>query len=313
MSATSELVVAVIVAYNRRALLAQALDALAAQSRRADRVIVVDNASTDGSGELAEAHPLAPTVLKLSRNTGGAGGFAVGIAAALDLDADAIWVMDDDTIPTADALAELLAARDRVPERPAVVGSRVVWIDGKDHPMNRPRRRVGVAAAPFESELGLTPVRSSSFVSMLVDGQSARAAGLPIADYFIWNDDFEYSTRLLRDAPGYYCERSVVEHRTVRRGATDDDPGPRFYYEVRNKVWLFRWSKGLRPGERLLYLGSSVRRWVRTYIRSSDRGVLRREGWRGLRDGLSAPPRSDLESLADLGEVGALIARFDRS
>ncbi|MFC7766218.1 glycosyltransferase family 2 protein [Leucobacter soli] len=47
-------VTAVMVAYNRRELLGEALAGLAAQSRPVDRLIVVDNASDDGSGEFAE-------------------------------------------------------------------------------------------------------------------------------------------------------------------------------------------------------------------------------------------------------------------
>ena len=50
---------------------------------------------------------------------------------------------------------------------------------------------------------------------------------------------------------------------------TDVDPGERFYYEVRNKVWMF--TRSTRPGtvrRRLLYGGSTLRRWVRTVAAS---------------------------------------------
>ena len=46
-------VVAVVVTYNRETLLAQCLDALAAQERRPDAVVIIDNASTDSSGAVA--------------------------------------------------------------------------------------------------------------------------------------------------------------------------------------------------------------------------------------------------------------------
>jgi rhamnopyranosyl-N-acetylglucosaminyl-diphospho-decaprenol beta-1,3/1,4-galactofuranosyltransferase len=46
---------AVVVTYNRRELLEQCLDALLAQTRPPDRILVVDNASTDGTVVVARA------------------------------------------------------------------------------------------------------------------------------------------------------------------------------------------------------------------------------------------------------------------
>lgn len=313
-------IAAVVVAYDRRDLLVEALDALAAQSRPLDDVVVVDNASHDDSAVVAAEHPVGAEVLELPRNTGGAGGFAVGIAHAVEaLGADLVWLMDDDTIPTPTALAELLAARDAYPGPVALLGSRVVWHDGRDHPMNTPRRRPGASAEQIARarEAGALPVRSSSFVSMLVDARAVRHHGLPVADYFIWNDDFEYSARLLRRGTGLHVPASVVEHRTRTFGATDADPGERFYYEVRNKLWMLLRSPSLSPEERVLYLGASFRRWARTFRRSQNRPVLRAAGLRGARDGVFRRPRSNATALAAMGpvtaEVGALDARRGRS
>lgn len=306
-------VTAVLVAYNRRDLLIDALDALAAQTRPVDEVVVLDNSSDDDSSAVAAAHPIGARVIRLDRNTGGAGGFAAGIAAALAVPAaevpEWVWLMDDDTIPTPDALAELLRAADGYDGPVALLGSRVVWHDGRDHPMNTPRRRPRVSAALMDSadQAGAMPVRSSSFVSMLVNTRAVRHFGLPIADYFIWNDDFEYSCRLLRNGTGLYVPASVVEHRTKTFGATDADPGPRFYYEVRNKIWMITRSGALSPFERVLYTGASVRRWVRTFARSRSRGVLLRAAARGVRDGAIRSPRANVDTLAGFGEVTSAV------
>lgn len=304
-----------IVAFNRRDLLVDALDALAEQTRPLDAVLVVDNASTDDSREVALAHPSRPVVVTLERNTGGAGGFAAGIAHAVaSLDADGVWLMDDDTIPTPTALEALLDAwRDH--DGPVdAAGSRVVWTDGRDHPMNTPRRRPGAsrAALAAAARVGAMPVRSTSFVSMLVSAEAVRTHGLPVADYFIWNDDFEYSCRLLRDGTGLHVPASVVEHRTKAFGATDADPGDRFYFEVRNKLWMFTRSHALGGLERILYGASTLRRWVRTVARSRARGVLLRAGGRGLRDGVLRRPRPTSEVLAGLALADDVVA-LDRS
>jgi GT2 family glycosyltransferase len=295
-------VVAVVVTWNRAELLAQCLTAVTGQSRPPERVIVVDNASTDATAAVLAQYP-GCEVLRLRHNTGGAGGFAAGVRAAVEGPGDAadlVWLLDDDTMPEPDALAELVRARDRYPAAPPeLMASRVVWTDGRDHPMNTPRTRPRATTADLEAAaaVGCRPVRSASFVSVLLDAAAVRRHGLPVADYFLWNDDFEYTARLLRDGVGLWCPTSVAVHATRAFGAADADPGERFYYEVRNKAWLFTRSPALAPAEKLLYAGATANRWARTFVGSSDRATL----WAGLRRGLAdarVPPRPTDEVLA---------------
>ena len=298
-------VVAVVVTFNRRDLVLESLAAIDAQARRPDVVIVIDNASTDGTAD-ALRDRASIELHVLDRNTGGAGGFAYGIAAALRAGAGLIWVMDDDTVPEPDALAALLDARGNYRgTRPALVASRVVWTDGRDHPMNTPRPKplVSTGERAAAEAIGCIPVRSASFVSILIDADVCKRRGAPVADYFLWNDDFEFSTRMLRGNVGLLCPHSVVVHKTRTFGSTDADPGERFYYEVRNKVWMLTRSRSLAPVERALYAGSTLRRWLRTIRASPDRAVLMRGLRRGLRDGLRHGPRSNEIVLAGTGYI----------
>lgn len=296
-------VVAVVVTWNRRALLAESLAAVRAQTHAPSAVVVVDNASTDGTRDDLVGREDLDVVL-LDRNTGGAGGFAAGIEQALTHDPDLVWLLDDDTVPTPTALAELVRVhRDHDPgaPRPAVLASKVVWTDGRDHPMNTPRPRPGAtrAARDAAAAVGAVPVRSASFVSLACDVPTVRERGLPVADYFLWNDDFEYSTRLVRGGAGLYVPSSVVVHKTRVFGSTDADPGERFFFEVRNKVWLFTRSRGLSPAEKALYAASTVRRWTRTVARSQDRPTLLRGLVRGLRAGVLQAPRPNAAVLEE--------------
>ncbi|MGN6783071.1 MAG: glycosyltransferase [Marmoricola sp.] len=286
-------VVAVVVTWNRCDLLREAVDALRSQSLPPVAVVVVDNASDDETATmLASSYGTGLDVVRLERNTGGAGGFAVGIEQALTHDPELIWLLDDDTVPTPTAAEALVAAwRDHPGERPVLLASRVEWTDGREHPMNTPRVRPGASAAAREAaaSVGAVPIRSASFVSIMIDTAAVRERGLPVADYFLWNDDFEYSTRLLRDRVGLHVPASVVVHKTRTFGSTDADPGERFFYEVRNKLWLFRHATGLTPAEKVLYGGATLRRWRRTWRSSSDRDTLRGAAVRGLRAGLGRP------------------------
>ena len=297
---------AVVVTWNRRELLAEALGALRAQSHPPVETVVVDNASTDGTDALL-AGESGLDVVRLERNTGGAGGFAVGVERALRHAPDLVWLLDDDTVPTPEAVRELVRAWESydAPDgvRPAVLASKVVWTDGRDHPMNTPRRKPGASAEEGRraKAVGAVPVRSASFVSIACDAAAVRERGLPVADYFLWNDDFEYTTRLLRGRVGLYVPGSVVVHKTRTFGSTDADPGERFFFEVRNKVWLFGRSRGLAPQEKVLYAAATLRRWVRTVAGSSDRTTLRRALVRGLVEGVRRGPRPNGTVLAEAG------------
>jgi len=291
--------VAVVVTFNRLALLKVCLPAVVGQQRRPDVVLVVDNASTDGTAAWVAAVYPQCRLLRLSVNTGGAGGFAVGLQRAVEkLGADCVWLLDDDTVPSPSALMELVQVRQQLDRPPPLVASRVVWTDGGVHPMNTPRHVPWLGSPPLVP--GLRLLRSASFVSVLIDGDAARSTAPPVADFFLWNDDFEYTTRLTRTSRGVLCERSVVTHHTATGGGSDVDPGSRFYYEVRNKLWVFTRSTGLAWWERPLYAVATARRWARTFRSSSDRRVLLRAGLHGMRDGLRAGPRANDVVLRDV-------------
>ncbi len=306
MRAEHVAVAAVVVTYNRAELLRECLDGLAGQSHELHRVVVIDNNSTDGSGDVAREHPIGAQVHTLKENLGGAGGFATGMAVALkDPEVDWVWLMDDDTIPTPAALAELLKAGAAYPDKVDVLSSAAVWTDGRLHPMNISRERLGTTEAQRKAarELGARVIRTASFVSILLDAAACRRHGLPHADYFIWGDDTEYSGRLLKDSCGLQVRGSVVEHRTKAFGSWQLDPGERFFYEVRNKIWVFGRTRSFTPLERLLYGGSAALGWVRTVMRSKNKALLLGVGFRGLRAGLRRGPVPTSQVLSDLGPL----------
>ncbi len=297
-------VVAVLVTYNRRDLLLEALPAVLAQDRPPDLVWVVDNASDDGSASAVRERFPDVRLAQLDTNYGGAGGFAHGMALALAEGADLIWMMDDDTVPEPGALRALIEARQNYPGRPPVlVASKVVWTDGREHPMNTPRRRPLATRSELHAadQAGCIPIRSASFVSILVEAAECRVRGLPRADFFLWNDDFEFTTRLLRDQVGLLCPASVVVHKTRAFGGADADPGDRFFYEVRNKIWTLR-TPSLAPGERVLYTGATVRRWIRTYRGASDRRAIRSCLRSGIAAGVRTSPRPNEQVLPPVGD-----------
>lgn len=104
----------VIVTYNRVQLLRECVAHARAQTIPPDSMIVVDNASTDGTEAYLEelAQESGIEVIGLPRNVGGAGGFAKGMERALKKDVDCVLLIDDDAMIAEDYMEKILAARE---------------------------------------------------------------------------------------------------------------------------------------------------------------------------------------------------------
>lgn len=327
-------VTAVVVSYNREELLGECLDGLLHQTHHPSQVIVIDNASIDGAVAVAKNHPLHPHIVELDHNVGGAGGFCAGIVEAVrpllldytpeGADVDDIphylWLMDDDTVPTPTALEELIAAVDACVETngmlPTVLGSKALWTDGREHLMNKPRPRTfrQKGAPQLASVPDSYQVRSMSFVSCFVNaGAVIGTKKLPQAAYFLWNDDFEFTTALLKRGLGYYIPTSEVIHKTRVFGSSDADPGARFYFEVRNKIWMVRFCRSdFTPLEYVEFLLKTVRRWVLTLVRGKARKQLLDCLHRGMHDGWFTKPATNSEVLAGNPDIEQAITALEQ-
>ena len=208
-------ILAVVVTYNRPELLRQCLACLFAQTHPCE-ILVVDNASTDGTGEAMRALAAEGKILyrNTGKNLGGAGGFSFGMRYAAEEGYKYAWIMDDDSLPKPDALELLVKAGERLggPERYGFVSSRVLWTDGTDCVMNRQKRLK--KQIPELQEEGLLLIKQATFVSLLIPTAHIWKYGLPLTPYFIWNDDIEYTHRLIlrNRLPGYLVEQSHVIH-----------------------------------------------------------------------------------------------------
>jgi GT2 family glycosyltransferase len=286
-------VCAVVVTYNRLELLRECLAALRAQTRPVDRVIVVDNASTDGTPDVVAREFPEFELLRLEQNTGGAGGFEAGMRRAHEAGHTWLWLMDDDTIPTPEALERLLGAVDRLAgtRPPAILASRALTAEGDLHPLNwvRPMTRSFPDFVEATSR-GLMLMRYASFVSLMVHTDAVDRYGFPFGGYFIWNDDFEYTGRILQHEAGYYVPDSVVHHKSAV--IDKNSVGERYYYEVRNKLLALR-AGVFGPGERkeTARMAAMVAAGIGSYLADNRMsGAAVKTVARGLRDGLTWSP-----------------------
>ena len=267
-----------IITYNRLALLKECLQAVLGQTWNSFDILVIDNHSTDGTWEYLQALEGKDSIsfLRLGQNTGGSGGFHIGIREALRRGYSHIWLMDDDTVPDSHAAERLLSA-DRLLGKYGFLVSLPIWKDGSLCKMNLPlpgqfRREKGRIL-----QEGLLPVRKATFVSMLLKAEIVREVGLPIKEFFIWGDDQEYTERISKKYKCYLVLSSVVQHKTKNNLGSDistDSPEriERYFYAYRNELYIAKRNGILSLGfyfVRAFYslikilLFSKERKWTR--------------------------------------------------
>lgn len=116
-----------VVSYNTRAMTADALTSIRAETKSSTyEVIVVDNASSDGSAEMIANHPVQPKVMALAEN--------IGFARANNLAASKargryILLLNPDTIVLDNAIDRLVAFARAEPQA-RIWGGRTVFADG---------------------------------------------------------------------------------------------------------------------------------------------------------------------------------------
>jgi len=240
-----EKIAAVVVTYNRKDLLKECLDALFNQTRPLDSIILIDNASTDGTLEfLKEKGYLDNSKLdyvRLPENTGGAGGFHEGVKRGYEKGYDWLWLMDDDTISEKNSLEYLLEiAFLNLNINIGFLCSKVLWTDETPHKMNLPQINPFVNKIPFNIFEGyeILLVNSCSFVSVLIKKDIIKEVGLPIKDFFIWADDVDFSLRIKREREKVYY---ISDAKIIRmRQSTQESPFKigRAHFLIRNLTYI---------------------------------------------------------------------------
>ena len=254
---------AVILTYNRKDLLKRCLAAVYSQTRPCDGVIIIDNASTDGTEQMLKELDFPDLeVHVLSKNIGASGGFNAGFRLAYHKGADFVWMMDDDVIPSPDALQRLQEADELLEQKSlqrAFLLSTAYTEGGlitNAPSMDQRRNRIDYENWPLTLEHGIAPVRRATFVSILVPRATLTNHGLPLASMFIWGEDTEYTLRITEDVPGFIVGNSKVLHLRQENGAisilAEQNPNRLKYHRhyVRNEVFVAR--KYYRPRRLIL-------------------------------------------------------------
>ena len=243
-NATYNGVVAVVVTHNRKEVLRECLQALTKQDEHALKIIVVDNASEDGTYEHIIDFIDGDKIVyrNTGKNLGGAGGFSFGIKEAAKTDCRYIWLMDDDCVVRRDSLSALLRYAAKINDRFGFLSSVALWTDGSVCEMNVQRTSISKSVRDFKKED--QKIILASFVSLFLNRDAVMKCGLPIKEFFIWGDDWEYTGRISKRFDNYLVPQSVVTHRSDKNAGVDitresPDRLDRYFYAYRNEKYFY--------------------------------------------------------------------------
>lgn len=242
-------VAVIIVNFNSGALLAECLRHVRAQTRQPERVIVVDNASQDGSADRLDAEYPGVALVRMAQNIGFAA--ANNLAARQAGEVEWLALLNPDAFPAPDWLERLLQAGGAYPEC-ASFGSRLVdacdpsRLDGTGDIYHVSglawRRDHGRPVSSEEREAG------ELFAACAAAALYRREAFCEISgfdeDYFCYFEDVDVGFRLqLRGHRCRYVPDAVVRH--VGSALTGRRSAFSIYHGHRNLVWT--WCKNM-PG-----------------------------------------------------------------
>lgn len=238
-------VIAVVVTYNRKELLKECIEALLNQEYNNCNILIVDNASTDGTYEYIQNYVDNKKVMyrNTEANLGGAGGFNFGMKEAYKIGCDLMWLMDDDCIVHKDSLTKLMNADKEFNGEYGFLSSKVLWKDDTICKMNIQKKSLTKKVEDWD--ISKQEVIMATFVSFLVKTETVKEVGLPIKDFFIWADDIEYSRRISRKYKCYLINDSIVTHKSknnIGSNIVKDSAEnlKRYSYAYRNEMYVYR-------------------------------------------------------------------------
>jgi len=262
---TTPLVIFVVLNFNRREDTLQCISSLAQNTYKNQKIILLDNSSTDGSVEAVETRFPGVQIIRLQQNLGYAGNNNVGIDEAMRQGAEWIFVLNEDTVLAPDCVAQLVSVGEGDPTI-GIVGPMVYHHDEPEIIQSAG----GKMDKYFRAEhLGQNQVDRGQYPQPhLVEwisgcGIMVRRAvidqiGTIDARFFYYAEEFEWCIRA--SEVGWkivHIPQAKLWHKGVQRNY---HPKPSLmYYFTRNRLlllskhraplsaWVVNWAEILRP------------------------------------------------------------------
>lgn len=233
-------------------------------------VLVVDNASVDGSATtLAAAFPDLP-IVRNATNLGYAEGNNVGIRYALSREADYVLLLNNDTVVDKDLLHELVRAATRCPGA-GLVGPKIydyqdptkVWFAGASiNWSSGDSPHLGLGEQDVGQFNGVLEVDRLSGCAMMVDREVFQRVGLLDPRYFLYYEDVDLCVRAAKAGFTSYCVQTAkVWHKESSSTNANRGSDLHAYYHLRNRLLFLQTHFHVDEAER-----RSHRQFFRKYV-----------------------------------------------
>ena len=241
--------------FNDADIIDRTIEAIRRQTRPVDGIIVVDNASTDGTLERPALK--AVTVLRHHENSGTSGTVVTGLEFALEQGYDWAWIFDADSVPERDALEKLLGLYESLPQsekdETAFLASLASGLQDDTPFHGQVMVGNGVEVVRPSPTQRYYPCHITIWSGCLYRMEAVRRIGLPNADYVLDWGDFEYGYRVMKAGyKGFIDQESKLKHNVrghaslvpfeIRFGPLRhkfyDFPPIRCYYKCRNMLYF---------------------------------------------------------------------------
>ncbi|WP_414830127.1 glycosyltransferase family 2 protein [Alteromonas sp. H39] len=245
---TSTSLTVVICNYNKREYLKACLDSLQETDQRQlnMQVMVVDNASEDGSQDMVREHYSDwVSLVAMSENTGGAGGFRRGMEEAMKTGSEFIALLDNDILLDSDTLPTLISYLLSRPEV-AVAGAKICTMDNPEILqelgafVDWERYSVATPFKGHKDDASLPAAVSCDYVPaccLVTRRDIVASIGLFDDAHFIYWDDIDWCQRIKRAGFEIHAVRDArVLH---KMGAVFTPNTFSNYYFERNRLRFF--------------------------------------------------------------------------
>jgi rhamnopyranosyl-N-acetylglucosaminyl-diphospho-decaprenol beta-1,3/1,4-galactofuranosyltransferase len=250
-------ILAAVVTHNRRQLLGRCIDHLERQTRAPDEMLIIDNASTDGTAAMLRNRGI-PFITQ--ENCGSAGGWWRCIEHGLDRGFEGVWLMDDDGYPHEEALATLeLAMKPEVACASSVVlredmPTRFVFpfalLNRRGFPVifGAPRKLVSLDDLRKTAADGTYPF-AYLFNGALIKLEAVRKIGNVNKEFYLSGEEVDYFFRLRSAGKVVSVLKAVQFHPDVSQRPFTE---AKFYYYLKNTLVLNALHFNLVPIRNLL-------------------------------------------------------------
>lgn len=238
-------VVVVILSWNGRDDTLTCLESLARVRWERLTPLVVDNGSTDGTAAAVRERFPDTVVVDAGGNIGFSPGNNLGMRQALEIGADYVLILNNDTRVDPELVSELVAEAERRPDAGALCPliyyedpPDLIWYAGADYSPARGHqgRMTGYRERDVGQYEGVREVGALIGCAALIPRKVLDDVGMFDESLFIQIDDFEWSLRMRRAGYRIFCVSSArMWHRVSAARGGEDSPIVA-YFSVRNTL-----------------------------------------------------------------------------